>query len=293
VLELQATPALRRRTGVLFVLVLVAHLILISAQVQSRAGVPVLEAVTFGVFSRVQAAMAAAVGLVRNVWANYVALRGTRAENEALKQRIAEMEVQLQQERSLAARTEQLQELMDLKSGTSLPTVAAEVIAGNPNPGVLSVTVNRGSDDGVLADMAVVSPKGIVGRVVGRPAAHAARVQLLVDSAAAAGAIVERLRAGGMVVGVADDPPLQMQLVSNLAEVVAGDSVVSSGADGVYPRGFAIGKVEKSERGHGLYRTITVRPAVDFSSIEEVLIVLVPPRAVGPRADPAPAGRAK
>jgi rod shape-determining protein MreC len=293
VLELQATQALRRRTGVLFVLVLVGHLILISAQVQSRAGVPVLEAVTFGVFSRVQAAMAGAVGLVRNGWGDYVALRGTRAENEALKRQLAEMEVQLQQERSLAARTQQLQELLDLKSSTSLPTIAADVIAGNPNPGVLSVTVNRGSADGVLTDMAVISPKGIVGRVVGRPAAHAARVQLLVDPAAAAGAVVERIRSGGMVVGVDDDPPLQMQLVSNLSEVSVGDSVVSSGADGVYPRGFAIGKVEKSERGHGLYRIITVRPAVDFSSIDEVLIVLVPPRAAAPRTEAAPAGRGK
>ena len=66
--------------------------------------------------------------------------------------------------------------------------------------------------------------------------------------------MIERTRAGGMVVGVDGDPPLQMQLVSNLADVVAGDVVVASGADGVYPKGFAIGKVEKSERGTGLYR---------------------------------------
>ena len=97
-----------------------------------------------------------------------------------------------------------------------------------------------------------------------------------------------------MVVGVDDDPPLQMQLVSNLADVIVGDTVVTSGADGVYPRGFAIGKVEKSERGHGLYRPITVRPAVDFSSLEEVLIVLVPARAAAPRPEAAvPAERAK
>ena len=76
------------------------------------------------------------------------------------------------------------------------------------------MTVNRGSDDGVQTDMAVISPKGIVGRVVGRPAAHAARVQLLIDPAAAAGALVERTRAGGMAVGVDSDPPLQLQLVS-------------------------------------------------------------------------------
>ena len=70
-----------------------------------------------------------------------------------------------------------------------------------------------------------------------------------------------------------------MELVSNLADVTLGDVVVASGVDGMYPRGFAIGTVEKSERGPSLYRLITVRPAVDFSSLEDVLVVLVPARS--------------
>ena len=119
----------------LFVLVLVGHLILISAQVQSRSGVPVLEAVTFGVFSRVQLAFAAVVDFGRNGWGNYVGLRGARAENEALKRQLADLEVRLQEQRALAARTQQLQQLLDLQQSTALPTLAAEVIAGNPNPG--------------------------------------------------------------------------------------------------------------------------------------------------------------
>ena len=84
--------------------------------------------------------------------------------------------------------------------------------------------------------MAVISPKGVVGRVVGPVAAHAARVQLLIDRNAAAGAVTERTRAGGMVVGVDGDPPLAMELVSNLADVKPGDVVVASGVDGMYPR---------------------------------------------------------
>jgi rod shape-determining protein MreC len=73
-----------------------------------------------------------------------------------------------------------------------------------------------------------------------------------------------------------------MDLVSNLADVKPGDVVVASGVDGIYPKGFVIGRVETSERGAGLYRNITVRPAVDFSSLEEVLVVLVPPRPATP-----------
>jgi len=135
--------------------------------------------------------------------------------------------------------------------------------------------------------MAVVAPAGIVGRIVGAPAAHAARVQLLIDHNAAAGSRAERTHAGGMVVGVDKDPPLSMDLVSNLADVKAGDLVVASGVDGIYPKGFTIGRVESSERGPGLYRAISVRPAVDFSSLEEVLVVLVAPRSATPEG-PAP-----
>jgi rod shape-determining protein MreC len=284
VLELQPTAVLRQRTGVLFVVVLVGHLILISAQVQSKSGVPVLESVTFGVFSRVQGATFGVFGGVRDLWGNYVALRGARVENEALHKQIAELEVRLQEQRALAARTTRLQELLDFRTNTTLPTIAAEVIAGNPNPDMLTVTIDRGADDGVQANMAVIAPKGIVGRVIGRPAAHAARVQLVIDKTAAAGALIERTRTGGMVLGVESDPPLKMELVSNLGDVVVGDTVVTSGVDGVYPKGFAIGRVERSERGTGLYRDIAVRPAVDFSGLEEVLVVLVPAHGATPAA---------
>ncbi len=273
--------------------VTIGHIFLISVQVQSKSGVPVLEAATFGVFAHVQSGASAVIHGVRNFWGNYVGLRGARAENETLRNRVAELEVRLQEQRALASRSVRLQELMDLKSATSLPTIAADVIAGNPNPGTRTITIGRGTADGVLANMAVVAPAGIVGRVVGAPSAHAARVQLLIDRDAAAGAITERTRAGGMVLGVVDrDPALTMDLVSNTADVKPGDTVVASGADGIYPKGFSVGRVEASERGPGLYRAITVRPAVDFSSLEEVLVVLVParpatPEDAGPPTPPA------
>jgi rod shape-determining protein MreC len=259
---------------------MVFHLILISAQVQSQAGVPVLEGVTFGIFSRLQGGVASVIRGVANTWHNYVGLRNAQVENEALRRQVAALQVQLQGQRALASRAAQLQAALNLRDSTVLPTLAAEVIAGNPNPGLQTVTVNRGSADGVQADMAVIAPKGVVGRVIGPVTAHASRVQLLIDLSAAAGAFTERTRSGGLVVGVErGDPPLRMELVSNLADVAAGDIVVASGVDGIYPKGFVIGTVESSERGKGLHRAITVRPAVDFSSLEEVLIVMVPARS--------------
>ncbi len=273
---------IRRRTGILFLAVTMAQLVLVSAQVQSKAGVPVLESVTFGAFSRVQGAVASVIHGARNFWGSYAALRGVHAENETLRRQVGDLEVRLQEQRALAAQSVQLQELLHLRSSTDLPLLAAEVIAGNPNPGMRTLTVNRGSSDGVTSDMAVVAPKGIVGRIVGQPAAHAAIVQLLIDRNAAAGAIVERSRAGGMVVGSEGDALLSMDLVSNLADIRRGDVVVASGVDGIYPRGFVIGQVETAERGAGLYYAATVRPSVDFTSLQDVLIVLVPSRSAMP-----------
>jgi rod shape-determining protein MreC len=271
---------IRQRTGYLFLAVTLAHVILISAQVQSKSGVRVLDSVALGAFARVQQSTANAVYGVRNGWENYVDLRGVRSENETLRKQVADLEVRLQEQRALAARTTKLQELLDLKSTVTAPTLAAEVIAGNPNPGILTVTIDRGSADGVQENMAVIAPTGVVGRVVGSPAAHAARVQLIIDRHAAAAALSERTRAGGMVVGQDDSgkSPLRMELVSNLADLKVDDVIVTSGAEGIYPKGFAIGRVATVERGTGLYLAVTVRPVVDFRSLEEVLVVLVPAR---------------
>jgi rod shape-determining protein MreC len=274
----------RQRTGYLFLAVMLGHLILISAQVQSKTGVPVLESVTFGFFSRVQGAASAVVDGFRGGWGNYVDLRGVRGENATLRQQVADLEVRLQEQRAIAARAVQLQELLKLQGSTRLPTIAAEVIAGSPIPDVLTVTIDRGAADGVQPDMAVIGPKGVIGRIMGPVASHAARVQLIIDRNAAVGAISERTRAGGMVLGrsAGEDPPLTMDLVSNLADVKAGDVIVASGVDGIYPKGFVIGSVDTSEQGPELHRVITVRPAVDFSSLEEVLVVLVPARGATP-----------
>src|SRR5262245_10367849 len=240
---------------------MIGQLILVSAQVQTKTGTLVLQAMAFEVFSRIQHGTATVVNGTRGLWGNYVALRGARTENEELKRRLAATEVQLQQEHAMASRSERLQALLDLRTKTTFPTLAAEVIAGNPDPAVRTLTIDRGSADGVTVDMAVIAPAGIVGRVIAPVGRRAARVQLIIDRNAAAGAVTERTRAGGMAVGAEANPPLRMELVSNLSDVKAGDTVVTSGVDGIYPKGYLIGRIEYAARGSGLYQTINVRPA--------------------------------
>jgi len=264
----------RQRSGYLFLAVMIGHILLISAQVNSRAGVPVLETVTFGVFSEIERAVSGAVSTVRNAWSGYVGLRHVKQENDELKRRLAAAEVALQQQRALADRARGLSELLDLRNRLSLKTVAAEIIGASATPDFQTLTIDKGTRDGLKADMAVIAPAGIAGRVV-IPGARSAKVQLIIDLNAAVGAVVERTRAQGVVVGAGGDG-LRMDYVSDAADVVVGDVVVSAGIDGIYPKGLAIGRVESIERSGGAYRRIMVRPAVNFSALEEVLVVVAP-----------------
>ena len=153
-------------------------------------------------------------------------------------------------------------------------TTAAAVIGSGASPDFRTITIDKGSADGLRPDMAVISPGGVVGRVI-TPSARAAKVQLLIDRNAGAAALVERSRAQGVVEGTGGN--LRMNYVSGTADVKVGDVLITSGIEGIYPKGFVIGQIESIERGAGEFSNIVIRPAVDFSSLEAVLVVLTPP----------------
>jgi len=266
----------QQRAGYLLVAVIVGHIILISAQVNAKSGVPVLEQVTFGLFAEVQRGASAFIGGVRHTWTSYVTLRGVNAENETLKRQLAEVQVQLQEQRALADRSRSLERLLELRDRLTLQTTAAEIIAASATPDFRTVTIDKGSLHGLKADMGVMSPAGVVGRVV-TPTARASKVQLLIDRNAAAGVLIERSRAQGVALGSGDDR-LRLEYVAETGDVVVGDVVVTSGIDNIYPKGLVIGRVESVDK-NGAYRQIIVRPAVDFSSLEEVLVILTPTAA--------------
>jgi len=264
----------RRRTGVLFFTVVLGHIILISAQVNSRRGVPVLEALTFGAFAEIQRAASSGVSGVLRTWHAYLDLRHVREENERLKQEFANAQIELQRQRSLADRSRGLERLLGIRDQSALSTVAAQIIGGSANPDFLTVTLDKGTNDGVKSDMAVIAATGVVGRVV-MATPRAAKVQLLIDRNAAAGAIVERSRAQGVLVGEGTDR-VRMDYMLEASDLAVGDVVMSSGIDGVFPKGFMLGVVETIEKNGPAFKRIVVKPAVDFHALEEVLVVLTP-----------------
>jgi rod shape-determining protein MreC len=271
---------IRRRTGWLFATVTVAHLVLISVQVNTRRGVPLLEEAVFGGFAEVQRVATGGLGSLRSVWGHYVALRDIEQQNEQLQQEIAQLRIGLQRERALAQQSRTLQQVLDLRASTDMSTAAASVIASGASPDFRTITIDKGTDYGLRANMSVIAPEGVVGRII-LPSARAAKVQLLIDRNAGAGVLVERSRAQGVVVGTGSDR-LRLEYVSGTADIQVGDLVVTSGTDGIYPasmisggipKGFVVGRIESIERDASGFGSILVKPAVDFASLEVVLVV--------------------
>jgi len=262
---------IRQRVGWLFMTVTVMHLILISAQVQTRRGVPMLEEVIFGSMAEVQRVATGGIGEARGFWQSYLNLRQTGRENESLKQRVSQLEVALQRERALAGQTRVLQEMLDLKTETPFATTPAMVIASGASPEFRTMTLDKGSSQGLATDMAVLAPAGVVGRVI-LPTPRAAKVQLIIDRNAAAAGLVERSRAQGVVVGTGNDR-MRFEYVPGTADLKVGDRVVTSGMDGIYPKGFVLGQIESIERSAGEFSNVLIRPAVNLSALEAVLVV--------------------
>ncbi len=276
---------IRQRTGYLFLAVTLGHVILISTQVTSQRGIPLFEELVFGAFAEVQRVSTALVGGVSNGYTDYVALQDVRADNERLRTELAQIQIRLQQEQEAASQTRTLQGLLGLRQRIPSETVAANVIGGGASPDFRTITIDIGTHAGLANDMAVVAPGGVVGRVI-RAGALASKVQLLIDRNAAAGVVDERSRAQGIIVGMGTGE-LQLTYLSGTADVKAGDTVVTSGIDGLYPRGFVVGQVESVQRGAGEFSMVRVRPSVDFSSLEHVLVVTTLPVKAADDVEPS------
>ncbi len=263
---------LRRRTTYFFLLVSLGHLLLISAQVQAKSGMPLLEHVAFGAFNGVARGVAGVGAGVSGLWQHYIALRGVAVENAALREQLVALHGQLQEKEALAAQARSLEDTLNLQRSVTQRSIAARVVAGDPTPGAQSVTIDRGSDDGIRVDMGVISVGGVVGRIMTGVTAHAARVQLLTGRNASLGAVVERLNAEYPVSGGGESLPLRLLYLPNSYEVKIGDRIVTSGHDRVFPPGFLIGWVGQAERGNGQWR-IGVSPAANFAHLSYVLVL--------------------
>jgi rod shape-determining protein MreC len=166
-----------------------------------------------------------------------------------------------------------LRELLDFREKMKLETVVARVIAKDVSTEFRAVRLNRGEDAGIRKGMAVITYEGVVGRVL-RTTAGTADVVTILDLLSAVDSVIERSRARGVVEGLTDEL-CQMKFTLRTDDIQVGDLLLSSGLGGVYPRGVAVGTVSHvKKKQFGITQEVEVKPTVDFTKLEEVMIVL-------------------
>ncbi|MGE5216165.1 MAG: rod shape-determining protein MreC [Chloroflexota bacterium] len=219
-----------------------------------------------------QIASQGTVNWITNLQENYDTLAGFRAENERLRKRIQSLEVERQKLLEAQATNSRLKQLLDFRSHLPGAAVTASIIANSASSWFQSCLLDKGSADGVRKGMAVVTPLGVVGQVVA-VTPRTAKVLLLTDPNSGIDVLVQRTRARGIVSGSLDNGTV-LKYVKRSEDIQQGDRLITSGIDGVFPKGLMVGAVIKVHKQHlGLFQAIEVQPAVQSSRVEEVLVV--------------------
>ncbi len=207
----------------------------------------------------------------RNVWHNYFYLRGVRAENRSLKAQIERMSLEQVRMSQDADQARRLQALLAFKEQFISRTMAAQVIGSSGSELSRSVYIDKGESDGIKPDMAVITADGIVGKVL-RVYGSTSLVLLIDDQTSGVGAILDKTRLQGILRGTPSGEVMLEKVMSD-ETVPAGELVLTSGGDGIFPKGLLVGRVTKVSPGSELFLNIRVRPAADLSRLEEVLVV--------------------
>jgi rod shape-determining protein MreC len=207
----------------------------------------------------------------RNLWHNYFFLRGVRAENRALKEQIEQMRLEQVRLSEDATQAHRLQTLLTFKEQFIAKTVAAQVIGSSGSDLSRAIYIDKGSNDGIAADMAVITAGGIVGKVL-RVYPSTSLILMINDQSSGVGALLEKSRLQGVLRGTSNGEVLLDRVMSD-EQVAVGDTVLSSGGDQIFPKGLPVGSVSNVSPGKEMFLNIRVKPAADLSRLEEVLVV--------------------
>ncbi len=291
---------IRQRAPIWLVGLLVTNLVIMAVDARDADGrQKVLRIWTQTFASPLQNASSKATGATSGFFQQIWNFRSTAVENEQLKQRLSEVETELHTTRQAAAENDRLKALLNLNEQTSIKNVPARVIARDPSVWFNTITINRGSSSGIEQNMPVVTPGGIVGRVI-TVSPWASQVMLITDEKAGAGAVVGQLGQSGALGSIRGRADLnvaliEMRYVSGLEKVEVGDYVMTTGQDGIYPPGLNVGKVVDVKSGTATTaHQILIQPGAQLDHLEEVAVLLYhPPPRSAPEQTPQNAERTR
>lgn len=264
-------PRSARDVAIIIILLGISVLVLFSAPNDPQAGI--VSRIVFTALRPFQQVIFTVHGRIKGIWLGYIALVNIRAENEALKN---ENERLRREKTALLGKEEEnkrLKKFLELKTRRESPSIVAQVVAEDAAGWFKTFFVNRGTDDGITPNLPVIVTEGVVGKT-SKTSAEISRVVLLTDPNISVDCRVARTGDRGILSGSLDKGCV-LRYLSLQSSAVRGDEVVTSGLDGVFPRGVPVGKIEQVRKGpQGLFLEAQVNPAVDLSEVEEVLVLL-------------------
>lgn len=259
-----------------FFAIVVLALVLISYTGQDRPTLTPVEKIIKGVVTPLESGVTRVLNSIGDAVGSVFTIGSIKEENKNLKQRVSTLESENLLLKEYEYQNLRLRELLNFKDtvGRSYETVSASVVALNPSNTDKTVTINRGENDGVRKNMAVVTSLGLVGHVI-NVSGNSAEVMLIVDKNSAVGGLVQVTRTPGIIEGEGNNSGyLKMTHISKEAPVREKQVVVSSGLGGVFPKGLPVGRTTKIEiESNGLEKYAVIRPFVDFNRLEEVMVI--------------------
>jgi len=261
----------RHRAFFILVAVMVAQLLLLSVQITRNHNVRLIQVWAVDLLDPFERGLHWTVETASNAWTSVRALRRAQKQNQELRAELDTARSQVLQLSEKAREADRLRALLDFKGQLPYPTIAAEVIATSPGERSSAIFIGKGSDAGLATDLAVITPAGIVGKIVA-VFPRSAQVLLLTDPTSGVGCLLEKSRLQGVLKG-SGDGLAQLRYVMNEQPVSVGDSLLTSGLDQIYPKGLPVGTVVRTGEGN-IYKEITVKPAAQLDRLETVLVVL-------------------
>ncbi len=226
-----------------------------------------------GVTSPIQAAISWTLDQAVGGFQNYLFLWNTRQDNLTLIEENRKLQNTISGLREAQQENVRLRKLLNFQERLKVETTVARVIARDTSTEFRALRINRGESSGIRKNMAVVTNEGIVGRVL-RTTPYTADLVTILDLLSAVDAIAERSRARGIVEGKTDDV-CQLKFALRTDDIEPGDVLISSGLGGIFPKGIPVGTVSRVDRkSFGISQEVEVKPSVDFTKLEEVLVVL-------------------
>jgi rod shape-determining protein MreC len=232
-----------------------------------------IERIAISAIAPFQELVTRSLRFARDIWRHYFYLVSVARENHVLMDQLSQAVQNKNQWHETELANIRLRDLIDFQRNISERVVAAEVIGKDPSAWFKTVIIDKGEADGLTRGLPVVIPQGIVGQVI-EVSNHYSKVMLILDSNSAVDSLVQRTRARGVVKGESTDQ-CGLDYVLRKNDVRIGDTIVSSGLDGVYPKGLRLGLVSQViEHDADIFHEVIITPFVDFEKLEEVLVIL-------------------